>query len=333
MNTESQAKDIAALLSRAGLRSGGAYHEFPDRVCHLSEVSFSSSTIASAAADIEEAQVVRYGEQARTSSKVTVPSLDRLLVGTSLHGAQGARAATKIAFFSLAGGVGKTTLATAVGRVLCGRMKRVVLANCDSSFRLQHLRALYSHTVGNLTFVHAPGHVSALPMTVFDAGETARAEEREMGLRTIQDSSLQADTVLLDLPANGNARTIESLKTADHIVVPLTADMHSAMTVRWVQELLSRVSLASRKVHYVLNRYDSSRSMHCEMCHELQEMLGSALLPNFIREEPQIQDAMRSGVTIIDHAPHTEVVAELQELAKWVETLLPCPELVKGMTA
>jgi cellulose biosynthesis protein BcsQ len=65
----------------------------------------------------------------------------------------------------------------------------------------------------------------------------------------------------------------------------------------------------------------------------LQSTLGKSLLPFAIREEQQVQDAMRSGLTVIDYAPQSGVVVDLKALGKWVEQLLPQLEFARGMTA
>jgi hypothetical protein len=64
-----------------------------------------------------------------------------------------------------------------------------------------------------------------------------------------------------------------------------------------------------------------------------QAMLGSALSPFSVREDPQIQNAMRCGVTIVDYAPHADVATDLHTLEEWMEELLPRPMILKGMTA
>lgn len=333
METKLHAKDVAALLSRACHRDGGSYRDFSSNKPQFE----APGRLPASQVSVEAANnnVPGVPGRAGTYPDQRTLSLDRLLAGIQSRKSQPANAATKIAVFSLAGGVGKTTLATALGRLLSGRMHQVVLANCDSNFGLQHLRGSYSQTVGAFTFVHAPEHTAAFPMALIEAGEYATADERESALKMIRDSSLQADTMLLDLPANRSAHTLECLRTADHILIPLSPDMHSAVTLGWLEELMKRerATGAGRSVHYIINRYDGTRSVHRDMRDRLQSTLGKSLLPFAIREEQQVQDAMRSGLTVIDYAPQSGVVVDLKALGKWVEQLLPQLEFARGMTA
>jgi cellulose biosynthesis protein BcsQ len=327
MNTKSNAKDVDALLSRAGLRAGGTYREFPGKQSPIVESCQLPEAASQVTVDAERGPVLDDGARANIDHVRPASSLAELLTGMLPRKARSAPAGTKIVVFSLAGGVGRTTLAAAVGRVLSARMRRVVLANCDSSFGFQHLRGPYSQTLGAFTFIHSPEQVSTLPLTLIEAGEPGPA------LKIVLESSLHSDMILLDLPANRSAQTLELLHATDHILIPLSPDMHSAVTLPCLQELASSQRAPSSRVHYIVNRYDNSRAVHREMRDQFQAMLGSALLPFSIREEPQIQNAMRSGVTIIDYAPRSEAVADLLALSKWVEQLLPCSDLAKGLTA
>lgn len=333
MESESHAKDVAALLNRAGLNEGGTYREFPSKQPGV-VVAGQRATLP-LHPDMGIDQTLAPDVAARAGAFPVRPptSHEFPLARISPRKNESSYAPTRVAIFSLAGGVGKTTIATALGRILSGRMKRVVLANCDSSFGLQHLHGSHSLSVGPFTFVHAPGNLPSFPLTLIEAGDASSTAEIDNALKRILDSSQQADTLLLDLPANRSEHALECLRAADHILIPLSPDMHSTVTLRYLEELMGDAGAAGQGIHYIINRYDASRPAHREMRDRLRSILGGALLPFPICEEPQIQDAMRMGVTIVDYAPEARVVSDLQGLGKWVEQLLPRSEFVKGMTA
>jgi cellulose biosynthesis protein BcsQ len=333
MEDNLQAKDIAALFGRAGLGRNATYREFPKERPNDATGGQPPISAIHAVAAAESGAI--FGKTAVTEFEAErlTPALDRWQSGTWPQGKteQPAFSRTTNAFFSLAGGVGKTMLATSLCRVMNGRRRRVVLANCANSFGLQHLLGPDAHTIGSFTFVNLHENTSALPLILIDATETGGSGELGSALKLIQDASEHAHTIILDLPVGLSAVTRETLSIADHIFIPILPDMHSAVTLRSMDTL---VELADRpEVHYILNRYDSSRALHREMRDRLQNILGDALLPIYIREDPQIQDAMHSGVTIVDYAPQSEVVADLQALGKWVEQLLPRSFYLKGKTA
>jgi cellulose biosynthesis protein BcsQ len=330
---ESQAKDITALLNRAGLsQAKGTYQEFASR----ESASVDELTPVPTAYQPTFAQVSRemeLHEQASVQQVRRVPSLDHLLESITPHKDRTATRATTLAIYSLAGGVGKTTIATAMGRLLSVRNQRVILANLASTFGLLHLRGPYSQTLGSFTFLHTPKHASAFPLTLLDVQASSGSDGNEEALKAIHDASMQANQVLLDLPSDRTPLTLESLRTADHVLIPLCPDMHSAVTLPWLEELLDRDSAPGQQVHYIINRFQASRLSHLEMRDRFQTMLGEALLPFDLREDPEIQDAARSSATIVDYQPQSEVVSNLQALSEWVELLRPRTAFVKGISA
>ena len=335
MEANVQAKDVAALFDRAGLGASATYIEFPkNRHTNGKEAKSGKAPAQSAAGGASAARLFKAGK-ADISCEIPAPALDRLLTGAPTHNKaeQAAYSGVTIAFFSLAGGGGKTTLATSLGRIVSGQGRRVVLANCASSFGFQHLVGSDAHRIGPLTFLPPPANVSALPLTLIDATETGGGADRESALKLIMDAGLHAHATFLDLPVTPSAHTREMLRMADQVLIPLLPDLNSAASLRSIESLMESELAGRADVHYVLNRYDPSRPLHCEMRDRLQSVLGGALLPIYIREEPLVQDAMRSGLTIVDYAPQSEVVTDLQALSLWIEQLLPRSLYLKGKTA
>jgi cellulose biosynthesis protein BcsQ len=120
---------------------------------------------------------------------------------------------------------------------------------------------------------------------------------------------------------------------ADRILIPVLPDMHSALTLQSIDGILRDQFGARGKIHYILNRFDVTRRAHREMRERLQKILGNALAPFSIREDPRIQDAMQAGLPVVDYAPHAEVNGDLKTCGDWIEEMLPSAIAVKGMTA
>jgi cellulose biosynthesis protein BcsQ len=235
--------------------------------------------------------------------------------------------------FSLAGGVGKTTLATNIGRILSGHGLRVVLANWGRAFAFQHLMNSRAQTVGSLSFIHPPNSENAPPMILIECGELAAGGEGSEALRLVEQASGHADVTLLDLPVSLGATTYGLLLQSDHVIVPLLPDVQSVATLQLLEEVLVTQGSPGPEAHYVINRYQASRSLHRETFDRLRDKLGDQLMPNYVRESPEIQDAMWSGVTVVDHAPTSTVAVDLHALAGSVRQLTPRRSVRKGSIA
>jgi cellulose biosynthesis protein BcsQ len=334
MGFEPPAKDIAALLDRAGLRETGTYREFSKGRVAVFEGTAQGKPPAPQLHVLGRQTGAAAAQFSASPPQAGAPVLDRLLgAKLSSRSASSAAAATRIALFSLAGGVGKTTLATTVGRILSGRGRGVVLVNCGSSFVWQHLLGPRAQSVGALTFLHPGEGPAARPMTLIEASEAATPGEQETAMTLVLEASVQADATLLDLPVGLSSRNLDLAASADHILVPILPDIHSAATLRTLDAQLGPLRSTGAHVHYVLNRYQPSRPLHRDMHDRLQSVLGDALLPLYIREEPLVQDAMRNGVTVVDYAPDAEIVADLRALSRWVEELAPLHPALREVTS
>ena len=323
MDDEQNAKDVAALLGRAGL-STGLYRELGARQTSAGKESEPSALPVS--------MLPATAPAASTSQAPALPELDRMLAWNAQPARQvpGEKKAATIALFSLAGGVGRTMLAATLSRILAGRSRRVLLANCGCMFALHYLLDARSQRMGAFTFLHAPEGVSALPITLIEAGDAGNEAQT---VQLMQQARKYSDQSFLDMPVALTPPLRAMLDAADHVLVPLLPDVHSALTLKAVRAELRAICAAGVEVHYVLNRYDPARALHREMRAQFESMLGSALLPLSIREEPRIQDAMRHCVTVVDHAPRSEVIGDLEALSQWSEKLLPRAPAVKSAGA
>ncbi|HEY0796757.1 MAG TPA: cellulose synthase operon protein YhjQ/BcsQ [Acidisarcina sp.] len=333
MSFEPRAKDVAALLDRAGLHETGTYREFGKiRDAILVNSEQEKSSISTGHLRVLGRQAGAAVAQFSPLPDQGAPVFDRLLGRKRPRSGPLPATAARIALFSLAGGVGKTTLTMALGRILSGRGRGVVLVNCGSSFAWQHLLGPRAQRVGGLTFLHMGEGPAVRSMTLIEADEAATPEAEERAMELVQQASIDADAALLDLPSGTCSRNLDLAFSADHVLVPILPNLHSAATLRSVDSLLQSGRSTETHVHYVLNRYDPSRALHREMHDRLQSILGDALLPLYIREEPLVEDAMQNGLTVVDYAPDAEMVADLRVLGRWIEQLTPRHPALKEAT-
>jgi len=334
MEARGPARDVVALFRKAGLPDSGTYRDFSYSRVPVADHGESAEMITndvtrdlSEILSCESARFDAYRERRAQPLKsvfMEVPpeaTAETPAVGTS------------IAVFSLAGGVGKTMLASTLARILSGRNHRVMLANFASSFAMRHLYGTNSQTVGPFTLLHPSQGEVHLPMTLVEAGETLGEQDQDHTLKLIKTATRGADVSLFDFQSGRSKFNLERLRMASQILVPILPDVQSALTLQAIEGFLRGRHGAELDIHYILNRYQESRPAHREMRDRFQGMLGDALVPFVIRDEPEIQDAMRSGLTIVDYAPHLEIVEDLRSVGEWVETKMVHLTLAKGMTA
>lgn len=331
MEKDKNGSDVLKLLDRAGVQGTGTYREFrnhrgeagskpgnkPAEVSSKTPQPVEKRAQVTAAPPAQAAQQVRPERPRAPRPASATPSLP----------------ATTIGIFSLAGGVGKTTLALNLTRALCSLRQRVLIVNCAGNFELEYLYGENSHKVGPLTLVHWQGDAAGYPLMLADAEELLASGDGHGFANLLAEQAPHTEFVLLDLPASRGHESVRFLEHCAHVLVPLNPDTHSLATVRWLQQCIKAAPGAGRGIHYLLNRYNPERELHREIRDRVQEMVGEALLPISLADEPLVQDAINSGVTLLDYAPDVPVAQDLRKLAAWLCDLRNGGHRAKGRTA
>ncbi len=264
-----------------------------------------------------QAIVARAGEAAE--ARDNVPKVERLVPA--------------VAVFSMAGGVGKTSLVATLGRVLASHGEQVLLAE-TSSFGILPL------FFGSRDF--KPGVVKPDVVRTFEppAGSTdapvqavalnveqflqkdARGLLREVLLRNARSSK----RILIDIPTASRTMMQHLLPLATVVLVPLLPDMNSVMSLVVVESVFaSKEDSAEHAIHptYLLNQFDPSLRLHVDVRAILQQQLGSRLLPFVVRSSAAVSEAMAEGMTVLDYAPNSSTVEDYLHLANWLGSVSP----------
>jgi cellulose synthase operon protein YhjQ len=239
-----------------------------------------------------------------------------------------------LAVFSLAGGVGKTSLVATLGRALAAQGESVVLADTTSHGLLPVYFGVREVRPGVVaTFSPPPGSNSQpVSMVNFDLtgkGESERQQEMlaEEVLRNGQDSH----RLLLDLSSASSwlVRRIADLHPT--VLVPMTPDMNSVLSLLTVESLFRGITdSAGRSVlpFYILNQFDVSLPLHLDVRGVLRRQLGDRLLPTVIRDSPAVSEALAQGMTVLDYAPDAPISQDYLEVAAWLRSASPvAPEV------
>ncbi|HTV08532.1 MAG TPA: cellulose synthase operon protein YhjQ/BcsQ [Candidatus Aquilonibacter sp.] len=231
-----------------------------------------------------------------------------------------------LAVFSLAGGVGKTSLVATLGRALASAGEKVLLTDTTSHgllpfyFGASELRPgvvrTFSPPVGS---ADAPIHL--LSFDLLDKGGDLESQEWLAEELTRNGQGMQR--VLVDLSPSLPWVLKRLAKMNSIVIVPMKPDMSSVISLPVVERFFADVTDAVGKpVHprYLLNGFDSAQPLHLDVREVLRQQLGDRLLPFVIRRSPAVSEALAEGMTVMDYAPETAVAGDVQNLASWLRT-------------
>jgi cellulose synthase operon protein YhjQ len=240
-----------------------------------------------------------------------------------------------LALVSLAGGVGKTTLAASLSRFLSAEGRKVLVVDTHSYGLLPLFFGTREVGLGNLrTFSCEPGSASITVMTVDP--EKANTEPIA-GSQLVEQIALHAEgthSVLIDVASGSTATIREILRLSPTMLFVLTPDMASMVSLQAVQSFLQTLeddSEGAPQLYYVLNRFDESLPLHDYVREVLSAQLGDRLLPFVLHHSHGVSEALAEGMTVSDYAPRSEIVQDLKRLSKWVNELREAASSMDGI--
>ncbi|MBM6447934.1 MULTISPECIES: cellulose biosynthesis protein BcsQ [Pseudomonas] len=210
-----------------------------------------------------------------------------------------------IALVSAKGGVGKSTLTSALATALRLEGGQTLAIDLDPQNALQHHLGAAPDVAGmgyaslkgenwkSLLLAGSAGSL-LLPYGSVTEGERRTLErylenDRYWLARQLASMDLsENDVVVLDTPPGRTAYLTQALMVADQVLVVVTADAACFVTLDQMEHLLAeRAALGQAPLcNYVINQFDGSRLFCSDMHEVLKRRLGSRLL----------------GVVTLDHA-------------------------------
>ena len=243
-----------------------------------------------------------------------------------------ARDTSFVLVYSLAGGVGKTSLVATLGRALSSMGEKVLLADTDAEGLLPFYFGAGNSNTGIIrTFLPPDGSTDeSIQLVNYDLADQDMGFTQS-GNETWQDrfeglfaSSRSAHRVLMDLNAGSRRLVAQSASAKAIILVPLTADMSSVLSLRAVNRTFSGlIDSEGKPVEpvYLLNQFDASSPLHLDVREVLKQQLGDRLLPFVIRRAAAVSEALAEGMTVIDYDPGSEVARDYIALAGWLRSV------------
>jgi len=236
-----------------------------------------------------------------------------------------------LAIFSMAGGVGKSTIAATLSRALSACGERVLLVETAAYGMLPFYFGAHDPRPGVLRTFYAPNSGVDAPVQMMTVDlETLAAEAATQeaagtsGLALeINKNSQGASRVIVDLATASGDAVRHMNRLSPTILVPVNPDMNSVVSVAAIDAFFHRHSEPSGKIapYFLLNQFDASVPLHLDIREALREQLGDCLLPFVVRRSSAVSEALAEGMTVMDYAPGADAAEDFNALVTWLKSL------------
>ncbi len=225
-----------------------------------------------------------------------------------------------LAVYSIAGGVGKSTLCAHLARALHDRGERVLLVDANGLGMLPlHFGADDMHT--GLRRFRAPGESQASILVASDESPDGT------WLRSNVEPLMQrVSRTIFDLSAANDSFLDEALRVCQIMLVPLLPDLSSLLTLIRINGRLKKLEalgLSGPKVQYILNRYDSVNESHRKAKDMILSQIGDDLLTVTLCASDDLGSAFEQRMTVADLAPTSPLTKSYADLARWLREQAP----------
>jgi cellulose synthase operon protein YhjQ len=234
-----------------------------------------------------------------------------------------------LAVFSLAGGVGKTSLTATMGRALSLQGEKVVLTDTTSRGLLPFYFGERELRPGEVRTFQPPAGSPGAPVSlvIFDAASMG-ADERHQETLTHEILRIGQGNqrLVLDLSSGSSWLVRRMVELHPIVLVPVTGDMNSVISLHAVERVFR--SIADRDgrpllPYYVLNQFEPSLPLHLDVREVLRRQLGERLLRFVIRRSQAVSEALAEGMTVVDYAPEAPVSQDYMDVASWLRSVSP----------
>lgn len=232
-----------------------------------------------------------------------------------------------LAVFSLAGGVGKTSLVATVGRALSSMGEKVLLTDTTSHGLLPFYFGANELRHGTVRTFSPPSGSTDAPIYLVshDMNEKGSNDQaRELFIDEIVSNSQGTHRILLDLTTISSWVIPQMARMNPTILIPVAPDMNSVISLQFVEKFFHGISDGDGRPlqpFYLLNQFDASLPLHLDVREVLRKQLGDRLLPFVIRRAPSVSEALAEGMTVVDYAPNEPISEDYINVATWLRSV------------
>ena len=234
-----------------------------------------------------------------------------------------------LAVFSLAGGVGKTSLVATLGRALAAQGEKVVLADTTSHGLLPIYFGAQEIRPGVVRSFPPRANTADQPISVVVhdfAGKSDDDRRREILTEEILRDGVGNHRVVVDLSTGVSWLVRRVVDLQPTVLVPVAPDMNSVISLQAVERLFRGITDSEGRPllpFYVLNQFDASLPLHLDVREVFRRQLGERLLRFAIRRSQAVSEALAEGMTVLDYAPYAPVSQDYLDVALWLRSVSP----------
>ena len=256
-----------------------------------------------------------------------------------------------IAFFSMKGGTGKTTLCSSLSWILAEEGRSILMIDMDPQGHLSHFykitpppgRAtlfgslIYDQPLAEAILPTSHPNLFILPSTeeLLDLNEALISKPwREWKLKDALDAlrPFPYDMVIIDVGANLSLITYNALFASRMLIIPVLPDIFSYFSLktffRYLGKTCNHYNYKFEMIWILINRINNYRLLDRENKEALNRYYKKFLLPQAVREDSKLSEATRLRKPITTYAPESSAARDLRQVARFIQkiTLKPLTE-------
>jgi len=241
---------------------------------------------------------------------------------------RGATQTPVLAIFSLAGGVGKTSLMATLGRALSLQGEKVVLTDTTSHGLLPFYFGARELSPGLVrSFPPVENNGESISLVILEAaGKGGDERQQQMLTEEMLRNGQGNNRLLLDLSSDSSWLVRQMADLHPTVLVPMAPDMNSVISLQAVERVFRSITDSDGLPllpFYVLNRFDATQPLHLDVREVFRRQLGDRLLQVAVRDSPAVSEALAQGMTVVDYAPAAPVSQDYLDLASWLREVSP----------
>jgi chromosome partitioning protein len=151
---------------------------------------------------------------------------------------------------------------------------------------------------------------------------SVRPQYETILLRSLVQSTLPHQFIILDCPPSLGAITISGLTAANLAIVPTQCEYFAIQAVNNVLKLVQRVRKEyNPTLHYrlLVTMFDLRGNLHKNLFDKVQSHYGNALLNTVIGFDSKLRASQIAGVPITEYANRTRATLQYRDLAEEIE--------------